>query len=205
VWSAKYSSFGKAAVEVEAVENNLRLPGQYYDQETGLRYNYNRYYDPFLGRYLKADPSHFFQPTNCGFIPYLLPYILSDPKELNGYVYATNKPMILIDPNGLKCCDKNQCSENKKFLECNRKAGNSFLKCQSDISKRQYACVAACAVTCIPAATVEGIGYLACLGACSTACTIVHMPERLHCIHKFAKDLNSCKERYSYDGSCECN
>ncbi|GAH55494.1 unnamed protein product, partial [marine sediment metagenome] len=36
VWSAKYSSFGKATVEVEAVANNLRFPGQYFDHETGL-------------------------------------------------------------------------------------------------------------------------------------------------------------------------
>jgi uncharacterized protein RhaS with RHS repeats len=34
VWAAKYSSFGKASIEVETVENNLRFPGQYYDQET---------------------------------------------------------------------------------------------------------------------------------------------------------------------------
>jgi RHS repeat-associated protein len=57
VWSAKYESFGKAQVEAgSSVENNLRFPGQYYDQETGLHYNYHRYYDPKIGRYLRADP-----------------------------------------------------------------------------------------------------------------------------------------------------
>lgn len=35
---------------------NLRFPGQYYDSETGLVYNYRRDYDPQLGRYVESDP-----------------------------------------------------------------------------------------------------------------------------------------------------
>ena len=35
---------------------NLRFPGQYFDQETGLYYNYYRDYDPVLGRYIESDP-----------------------------------------------------------------------------------------------------------------------------------------------------
>jgi len=35
---------------------NGRLPGQYYDLETGLHYNYYRYYDPQSGRYIMSDP-----------------------------------------------------------------------------------------------------------------------------------------------------
>ncbi|WP_415852317.1 RHS repeat-associated core domain-containing protein, partial [Streptomyces albus] len=34
----------------------LRFPGQYYDPETRLHYNYFRYYDPATGRYLTSDP-----------------------------------------------------------------------------------------------------------------------------------------------------
>jgi len=51
VWSAQYTAFGSATVELgSTVENNLRFPGQYYDEETGLHYNYHRYYDPGTGR-----------------------------------------------------------------------------------------------------------------------------------------------------------
>ncbi|WP_149179845.1 putative T7SS-secreted protein [Streptomyces sp. TRM49041] len=34
----------------------LRFPGQYFDPETGLHYNYFRHYDPVTARYLSADP-----------------------------------------------------------------------------------------------------------------------------------------------------
>lgn len=35
---------------------DLRFPGQYYDQETGLHYNYFRDYHPGIGRYVEPDP-----------------------------------------------------------------------------------------------------------------------------------------------------
>mgnify|MGYP000226301116 CR=1 FL=1 len=80
VWSAQYDSFGKAHVSTELVENNLRLAGQYYDIETGLHYNLNRYYDPSLGRYLTPDPLR---------------------EGLNPYLYAQNNPLRYMDPLGL--------------------------------------------------------------------------------------------------------
>ena len=53
VWEADYEPFGKAVFKgVRQIRNNFRLPGQYYDDETGLHYNMNRYYWPEAGRYI---------------------------------------------------------------------------------------------------------------------------------------------------------
>jgi RHS repeat-associated protein len=61
----------------------LRLPGQYFDAETNLHYNYFRNYDPSLGRYEESDP-------------------LGLEGGLNTYAYVRSAPLALIDPTGLK-------------------------------------------------------------------------------------------------------
>ena len=55
-WRSTSDPFGANQVTESTVENNFRLPGQYFDAETGLHYNYFRYYDPSTGRYLTSDP-----------------------------------------------------------------------------------------------------------------------------------------------------
>jgi RHS repeat-associated protein len=47
-------SFGSTTVP--AVTFNLRYPGQYFDQESNLHYNYHRSYSAATGRYTQADP-----------------------------------------------------------------------------------------------------------------------------------------------------
>ena len=56
VWYAELSSFGTANVITSTVTNNIRFPGQYADAESGLYYNYARYYFSDIGRYLQPDP-----------------------------------------------------------------------------------------------------------------------------------------------------
>jgi RHS repeat-associated protein len=49
------SCWGKSN-EVQRRASGIVFPGQYYDSETGLHYNYFRYYDPETGRYLTSEP-----------------------------------------------------------------------------------------------------------------------------------------------------
>jgi len=57
VWEARYKVYGNVVkYEVEAIENNIRFQGQYFDTETGLHYNRHRYYHPVVGRFTTVDP-----------------------------------------------------------------------------------------------------------------------------------------------------
>jgi RHS repeat-associated protein len=56
VWSATYDAFGKATITAtNNMKLNLRADGQYEDSETGLYYNWYRYYNPSLGRYITSN------------------------------------------------------------------------------------------------------------------------------------------------------
>lgn len=85
-WAAQMDPFGKAQSINSTITQNLRLPGQYYDQETGLFYNMNRYYDPATGRYLQSDP--------IGLLG-----------GINTYTYVGNNPLTRVDPLGLSWVD----------------------------------------------------------------------------------------------------
>ncbi len=81
IWSAIYDSFGKATINTGIVTNNLRFAGQYFDTETGLHYNYHRYYDPILGRYIRKD--------SIGLLG-----------GINLFNYAQGNPVNTVDPSG---------------------------------------------------------------------------------------------------------
>jgi RHS repeat-associated protein len=82
--SAVDESFSQngASPPVQRLRSNLRFPGQYYDVETGLHYNYFRDYDPQTGRYIQSDS-------------------VGLEGGINTYAYALNRPTSLTDPDGL--------------------------------------------------------------------------------------------------------
>ncbi|HBF81024.1 MAG TPA: type IV secretion protein Rhs, partial [Streptomyces sp.] len=72
----------------------LRFPGQYFDPETGLHYNFHRHYDPDISRYITADP--------LGLRP-----------GPNVHTYAPS-PLTWGDPLGLSPCPHKALTETRE-------------------------------------------------------------------------------------------
>ncbi|MFF4955016.1 DUF6531 domain-containing protein [Streptomyces chattanoogensis] len=88
-WHARTTLWGTTSWTQSATGYTpLRFPGQYFDPETQLHYNYFRHYDPEAARYLSLDP--------LGLSP-----------APNPATYVTN-PLVWCDPLGLAQCKKNE-------------------------------------------------------------------------------------------------
>ena len=79
---------------------NLRLPGQYFDKETNLHYNYFRDYDAAIGRYIQSDP-------------------IGLAGGINTYAYVDGNPLSTIDPLGLMGRGSG-ANPNGKWANCSR-------------------------------------------------------------------------------------
>jgi RHS repeat-associated protein len=110
VWKASYDPFGQATITTATITNNLRDAGMYADQETGLYYNWFRYYDPKIGGYITAEPLGVVPGiASSATVPQeITEYFRSLPlneRLLNGlnhpYRYVDNNPLRWIDPTGL--------------------------------------------------------------------------------------------------------
>lgn len=75
--------FGNNAPSVQTVEFNLRFPGQYFDNESNLHYNYYRTYNPKTGKYIQSDPLGLEAGTNT-------------------YGYVSGNSLSASDPLGLE-------------------------------------------------------------------------------------------------------
>ncbi|WDM16386.1 toxin C-terminal domain-containing protein [Streptomyces lavenduligriseus] len=88
-WHTRSTLWGTTAWSTNSTTYTpLRFPGQYYDPETGLHYNYFRTYDPETARYLTPDP--------LGLTP-----------AANPVTYVHN-PHAWADPLGLSPCKKKE-------------------------------------------------------------------------------------------------
>ncbi|MDO1564638.1 RHS repeat-associated core domain-containing protein, partial [Neisseria sp. MVDL20-010259] len=86
LWYGSYSAWGSLVSEKRIYENvhqPFRLQNQYFDAETGLHYNYFRYYEADTGRFMNQDPIGLVGGDNL-------------------YLFAFNG-QIWVDPLGLKC------------------------------------------------------------------------------------------------------
>ena len=84
LWFGEYYGWGKLKSETKVTDSAyqpFRLQNQYANRETGLHYNFLRYYEPSSGRFINQDPIKLFGDANL-------------------YFFATDS-QIWIDPYGL--------------------------------------------------------------------------------------------------------
>jgi len=81
-WTTTYQPFGKTGTITGSVVQQLRLPGQEYDTDSGLNHNGFRDYAAGLTRYVQTDP-------------------IGLGGGMNTYQYAGGNPFKNIDPRGL--------------------------------------------------------------------------------------------------------
>jgi RHS repeat-associated protein len=90
VWHVKADAWGyvkKQDVEHQGAMMNIRLPGQYFDAETGLHDNWHRTYDA--------------RPDSANHGRYLSPDPIGYPDGPDAYAYVNGDPINMTDPTGL--------------------------------------------------------------------------------------------------------
>ena len=104
--SYEYDSFGNVTLENQKIKNVYKYCGEQFDEETGLIYLRNRYYDPEIGRFISKD-------KNFG--------DLFNPQTLNPYVYVENNPVNFVDPLGFAALSPEE--KEQVILHVNARTG----------------------------------------------------------------------------------
>ena len=96
-WQARSTLWGTTTWPANSTAYTpLRFPGQYFDPETGLHYNFHRHYDPDTARYLTPDPLGLTPADNpAAYVPN--PTTWTDPHGLSPYKDGETE----IDPRKL--------------------------------------------------------------------------------------------------------
>ena len=102
LWYGEYTAWGRLKKDERVYRNAhqpFRLQNQYFDEETGLHYNFFRYYEPDMGHFINQDPIGLFGGDNL-------------------YLFG-NQVLDFIDPLGLKIYGHRKTEHLGKNLDRN--------------------------------------------------------------------------------------
>ena len=166
-WCGEYDEWGNQLNEENPhhLYQPYRLPGQQHDEESGLYYNRNRYYDPLQGRYITQDP-------------------IGLEGGWNLYIYPLS-PVMNIDPMGLSVMAPALSMQNLSALlkskmestisSCNGESSGYLLTCQtaydSDCGEIHERCMMLCKTAQIDPdmSHIWGGSLFGCLNGCLPA------------------------------------
>jgi RHS repeat-associated protein len=104
VWNAVWQPWGGAHTLTGSETLNARFPGQWFQLEAGLHYNWHRHYDPSLGRYTQPDPLGFVDGPSV-------------------WAYTGSAPFVYVDQSGRarKKPDATLPCEPEDWKECSNR------------------------------------------------------------------------------------
>jgi len=132
VYVNNYQPFGQDNGTAKGVYANRatdKFTGKPYSKATGLYYEFQRWYDPSIGRFISPDRIAGYR---------------KDPQSLNPYIYVENSPTNSIDPSGLDCFSSlsnfGSCAGNLLYDNTVGAAVNSYNWYQgaSDADRRAF-------------------------------------------------------------------
>ena len=154
LWFGNYTGWGRLKEENKVTDSAyqpFRLQNQYADRETGLHYNFFRYYEPDAGRFVNQDPIGLMGGTNLYFfVPNIQTWhdqLGLRPKSFSGFASAEDagraalskyNPMSLFlnrEYGGIIFRNKNGTYGYTRGRLGTGRTAPSFNKCKNDLPK----------------------------------------------------------------------
>lgn len=153
VWRWESAPFGDTEADTNpaglgAFDFTQRFPGQQYDAESGLHYNYFRDYEAGSGRYVQSDPMGLADGPNTYAYVYAQPLLYTDPSGENGNRNSTPGPCVvylIVSRGGINKVGESCSGDERRKLRqrCDRQASKL-----TRTTGRKHSCIVSPSIPC---------------------------------------------------------